>query len=279
MTFDKFIKQESNEGELQEIYLALKSAFEKFEKSWNTVAPYIKQFGCQKFEEFPTISLQSSVMYGLAEETDFGIYLSAILSYLIELQNLFLEETIDIPDSSVLYDHVLDESFSSENASKMLPAIEMIICSVNCKLDCETSIKDYISQQMDLLILTENADFYENAKYKVPLSQDMEMQIIKVTFFDKQFQNQISACELLTALKRFLVRYLMVDALEYITTNDNLTDYLTNEDFSCWPSVSSLEIAKNLFPSGIQVGQTHSVYKLISSRQTSNQPSVSYNCL
>ncbi|CAG8673445.1 14594_t:CDS:2, partial [Gigaspora rosea] len=66
---------------------------------------------------------------------------------------------VPLPTTSNVYGHVLDESFSSENASRMLPALEMLICSINCQIDGETSIKEYISQQMNLTILTENADF------------------------------------------------------------------------------------------------------------------------
>ncbi|RIB14140.1 hypothetical protein C2G38_2196006 [Gigaspora rosea] len=423
MTFDRFIYQESNEGKLQEIFLALKSAFEDFEESCNAVAPHVKRYNCLQFEEFPRISLNSSVMFGLGDDiNDFGIYLWAILSYLIGLQNNFLEETISIPFGSchslkflennaqntpststtqnartsyylqkvdiqhvqpsnfinydgnneilqysqrnleirygedIVYDlyqiemklayqlvfnkflisnnfsafpyygemfsrvftiftnfkdfivqeplpatniDLLDESYSSKNVSKMVPALEMLICSVDCEIDGETSIENYISQQMDLPILTENTDFcgvlrtnlrlkhlislYErvesvkaynfdklNAKYKKALPQYMERQILNVTSFtSSRFLNQIYSCDLLIALKRFLDRYLMVEILEHISTKHKLTSYITNEELSCWPSSNTLNIAKRLFLSEIQVDQTYSVYKLISSRQAS----------
>ncbi|KAF0542090.1 e3 ubiquitin-protein ligase [Gigaspora margarita] len=423
MTFDTFIYQESNEGKLQEIFLALKSAFENFEKSWNAVAPHVKRYNCLQFEEFPRISLKSSVMYGLGDNiNDFGIYLWAILSYLIRLQNNFLKETISIPFGScrslkfletnaqnmpststtqnvrtsyylqtveiqhaqpsnfisydrnneilqysqrnleisygedIVYDlyqiemklahqlifnkflisdnfsafpyygemftrvftiftnlkdfivqeplpatniDLLDESYSSKNASRMVPALEMLICSVNYEIDGETSIENYISQQMDLSILTENTDFcgvlranlrlkhlislYErvesvkaynfdklNAEYKKTLPQYMEKQILNViSFTNSRFLDRIYSCDLLIALERFLDRYLMIEFLEYISTKDKLTSYITNEDLSCWPSRSTLIIAKRLFPHKIQVGQAYSVYKLISSRQAS----------
>ncbi|CAG8448575.1 852_t:CDS:2 [Dentiscutata erythropus] len=437
MTFDNFISQESNNGELQEISLALNSAFKAFAESWNMVVPYVKRYQCLQFETIPQISYSSSVMFGLAEEKDVGIYLCAIISYLTELQNQFLDETIAIPfglcrslkfletnvenipststaqnddgiqyylqtvqiqhaqptnfidyewndkilqysqrnleirygedivfdlyqiekelahqlvfnkflisntfntsfrfpyyeemflrdfniltnfekfvaqeplpiasiNSSDLYNHVLDKLFSSENASRMLPALEMIICNVNFEMNGEISIKGYISQQMNLSIFTENAEFcgmfsadlrlkhlislYEraesmkafsfndiDAKYRKPLSRNMNIQILEVIAFEKQFKNQISACELFIALKRFLARYLMAESLEYISTNDKLINYIIDEDLGCWPSSSSLKIAKYLFPSEIQVGQTYSVYELLSSRQTSNQYSV-----
>ncbi|CAG8735253.1 16784_t:CDS:10, partial [Gigaspora margarita] len=192
---------------------------------------------------------------------------------------------------------LLDESYSSKNASRMVPALEMLICSVNCEIDGETSIENYISQQMDLSILTENTDFcgvlranlrlkhlislYErvesvkaynfdklNAEYKKTLPQYMEKQILNViSFTNSRFLDRIYSCDLLIALERFLDRYLMIEFLEYISTKDKLTSYITNEDLSCWPSRSTLIIAKRLFPHKIQVGQAYSVYKLISSRQ------------
>ncbi|CAG8615607.1 17759_t:CDS:2, partial [Gigaspora rosea] len=359
-----FAKNGNSAGKLQEIFLALKSAFEDFEESWNAVAPHVKRYNCLQFEEFPRISLNSSVMFGLGDDiNDFGIYLWAILSYLIRLQNNFLEETISIPFGSChslkflennaqntpststtqnartsyylqkvdihafpyygeMFSRVftiftnfkdfivqeplpatnidlLDESYSSKNVSKMVPALEMLICSVDCEIDGETSIENYISQQMDLPILTENTDFcgvlrtnlrlkhlislYErvesmkaynfdklNAKYKKALPQYMERQILNVTSFtSSRFLNQIYSCDLLIALKRFLDRYLMVEILEHISTKHKLTSYITNEELSCWPSSNTLNIAKRLFLSEIQVDQTYSVYKLISSRQAS----------
>ncbi|RIB20295.1 hypothetical protein C2G38_2081213 [Gigaspora rosea] len=206
---------------------------------------------------------------------------------------------VPLPTTSNVYGHVLDESFSSENASRMLPALEMLICSINCQIDGETSIKEYISQQMNLTILTENADFcgmfstdlrlkhlislherveskmtytFDNidVKYKEPLSQRMERLILNVVDFENRYQSRISARELLIALKRFLVRYLMVETLVSIPTNDGLTNYIINEDFGCWPLISSLEIAKNLFPPAIRVDQTYSVYELIYFEQISS---------
>ncbi|CAG8751607.1 40619_t:CDS:10 [Gigaspora margarita] len=199
---------------------------------------------------------------------------------------------------------LLDESNSSNNASRIVPALEMLICSIDCKIDGETSIENYISQQMDMSILTENTEFcgvlranlrlkhlislYErvesvkaynfdklNTKYKKALSSYMEKKILNVTSFaNTRSLDRIYSCDLLIALKRFLDRYLMVDSLDYISTENKLTSYITNENFSCWPLSSTLKIAKSLFPSKIQVGQTYSVYKLISSRQASSQSSV-----
>ncbi|CAG8665995.1 28125_t:CDS:2 [Gigaspora margarita] len=220
---------------------------------------------------------------------------------LTDISDFVAQEPLPTANINV-YGHVLDESFSSENASRMLPALEMLICSINCQIDGETSIKDYISQQMDLTILTENADFcgmfstdlrlkhlislYErveramtytfdniDVKYKEPLSQRMERRIINVIDFENRFQNRISACELLTALKRFLVRYLMVESLTSIPTSDELTNYIIDENFGCWPSNNSLEIANNLFPSAIRVDQTFSVYELINFGQISSNSS------
>ncbi|CAG8497455.1 18961_t:CDS:2 [Racocetra fulgida] len=283
MTFDNFINRESNNGELQKIYLALNSTFKKFENAWNIVAPHVKSYECLQFKKFPKISSNSSVMFGLVEGKDAGIYLCAIISYLVELQNQFLGEIIAIPfslclslkflesnvnnnrvqyylqrvqiqharpanfidyerndeilkysqrnleirygediiydlykiemklahqlvfnkclivinntfsksfpyygemfsrnfyvltdfekfvtqeplpianiDMAPLDDYVFDKSFSSENASRMLPTLEMLICSIDRKINNEISIKDYISQQMDLSILTENTEF------------------------------------------------------------------------------------------------------------------------
>ncbi|CAG8583335.1 25854_t:CDS:2 [Dentiscutata erythropus] len=248
MTFEKFINQKSNNGELQE-------TFSMFLRDYYVLSTF---------------------------------------------NNFVTQEPLPIANASVLYGHVFDESFTSESATVMLPALEMLICNVNCRNDGEISVKNYISQKTDLSILTENVKFcgmfsdkvrlkhlislYErmesmktynfdsiDAKYKEPLSQRMRMQLLRHINFEEQFHdNQISAGELLIALKRFLIRYLMIESSENISPEYELTNIINEEDFNCWPSSSSLEVAKKLFPSDIRVGQTYSIYELINSRQTSS---------
>ncbi|CAG8691674.1 8537_t:CDS:1, partial [Scutellospora calospora] len=70
MTFRDFINRESNNGELQEIFKMLHSAFEKFEESWSATKEHVKRYRCQQFNQFPNVSLDSSVTYGLIEEKD-----------------------------------------------------------------------------------------------------------------------------------------------------------------------------------------------------------------
>ncbi|KAF0536664.1 e3 ubiquitin-protein ligase [Gigaspora margarita] len=229
----------------------------------------------------------------------YGEMFTQVFTIFTNFKDLIVQEPLTTANIDLL-----DESYSSNNGIRIVPALEMLICSIDCKIDGETSIENYISQQMDMSILTENTEFcgvlranlrlkhlislYErvesvkaynfdklNVKYKKALSPYMEKKILNVTSFtNTRSLDRIYSCDLLIALKRFLDRYLMVDSLEYISTENKLTNYITNEKFSCWPLSSTLKIAKSLFPSKIQVGQTYSVYKLISSRQASSQSSV-----
>ncbi|CAG8450066.1 601_t:CDS:10, partial [Dentiscutata heterogama] len=116
-TFREFIDNESYDDEKNEIYDYLSSTFEEFAKAWNTVIDKVKYYQCHQLPATkPQINLSSPIVFGLVEPKDTGVYLCAILEYLIGLQNNFLQEVAEInPGTCNSLKFLEDGSFSSEN--------------------------------------------------------------------------------------------------------------------------------------------------------------------
>jgi hypothetical protein len=114
-TFQDFINEESR-GE-EEIFKSLTSNFNDFAKAWNSVIGDVDQFQCHDLPiPKPKINLRSPISLALVEPKDSGVFLCAILEYLIGLQNNFLQEVLSIPIGSSYALKFLEEPyFSAEN--------------------------------------------------------------------------------------------------------------------------------------------------------------------
>ncbi|CAG8500146.1 9201_t:CDS:10 [Diversispora eburnea] len=105
-TFREFIEDESNEdSDLLDL------AFQDFAKAWNLVIGHVKTYQCHDLppQDKPKIKYDSPIVFGLIEPKDSGIYICAILEYLINLQNRFIQEVIDIPSGTSLSLKFMDE--------------------------------------------------------------------------------------------------------------------------------------------------------------------------
>ncbi|KAF0407966.1 e3 ubiquitin-protein ligase [Gigaspora margarita] len=91
ITFDQFIYKEVDKADLNKM-------FKRFEKSWNAIIDKVYQ--CHKLGEKQRMSRNMPIVLGLVEVNDFGIYLCAILEYLIGIQNNFLLDVMNIPPDS-----------------------------------------------------------------------------------------------------------------------------------------------------------------------------------
>uniref|UniRef100_U9UXQ3 RZ-type domain-containing protein n=1 Tax=Rhizophagus irregularis (strain DAOM 181602 / DAOM 197198 / MUCL 43194) TaxID=747089 RepID=U9UXQ3_RHIID len=110
MNFRQFIEKESNGGENDEIFNSLNTAFNDFKLGWNTVMPFVKRYQCHELpNDKPTMGYNLPVIFGLLEQKDAGIFLCAILYHLIEIQNRFLQEVIEIPPGTCKSLKFLDE--------------------------------------------------------------------------------------------------------------------------------------------------------------------------
>ncbi|RIB24397.1 hypothetical protein C2G38_684302 [Gigaspora rosea] len=94
MTFQQFIINESNSDETRKI---LNKAFANFTDSWNKLIPYIQRFQCHILPSMPKMHDNIPVVFGLLEPVNESLYLCAIIDFLIQLQNKFLSEVIEIP--------------------------------------------------------------------------------------------------------------------------------------------------------------------------------------
>ncbi|CAJ0628335.1 12323_t:CDS:10 [Entrophospora sp. SA101] len=118
MTFRNFINNESNGGVIQETYKMLEDAFNEFSLAWNAVSEQVKIYRCEEFKSgIPKINLDCPIVFGLVEEKDTGIYICAIINYLVRLQNDFLQEIMVTPSESLKF---LEEPSSQVNVKSTL---------------------------------------------------------------------------------------------------------------------------------------------------------------
>ncbi|CAB4393294.1 unnamed protein product [Rhizophagus irregularis] len=107
MTFHEFIKKESADDNE---YANLKSLFEEFAFSWNYIINYIFEYQCKELPHNKLImNLDLPVIFGLVEQKDNGIYLCAIVDFLIKLHNEFLDNIIAIPIGKCEYLKFLED--------------------------------------------------------------------------------------------------------------------------------------------------------------------------
>ncbi|RIB04310.1 hypothetical protein C2G38_2222712 [Gigaspora rosea] len=97
-TFDEFIQDESK-NEHFDTFISLKTSYVEFEKSWNAIADNVRRYQCHDIEPHK-LTNNNPVVFGLIEAKDSGIYLCAIIEYLVNIQNRFLEDVISIPDET-----------------------------------------------------------------------------------------------------------------------------------------------------------------------------------
>jgi hypothetical protein len=138
MDFRQFIEQESNDGRNDEIFSSLNAAFENFKRGWNTVMPFVDRYQCHELpDDKPVMGYNLPVIFALVEPKDAGIFLCAVLDYLINLQNQFLQEVIEIPPGTCKSLRFLDEiAFDvGLSTSKTEPVIPNGYCLRSIHLD------------------------------------------------------------------------------------------------------------------------------------------------
>ncbi len=71
----------------------LESLFHNFAEAWNSIRGKVKRYGCREFH-IPVMDIETSLALCLVEPRDQGIYITAILDYLANLQNSFIEDVV-----------------------------------------------------------------------------------------------------------------------------------------------------------------------------------------
>ncbi|CAG8475156.1 3381_t:CDS:10, partial [Racocetra persica] len=97
LTFQQFIVDESKDDESGTTEEFLNAAFNSFADSWNRLTPHVKRYQCKELpQEMPKIDNKTSIIYGLYEPTDESLYLCATIEFLVQLQNDFLNDIIEV---------------------------------------------------------------------------------------------------------------------------------------------------------------------------------------
>ncbi|GES90916.1 hypothetical protein GLOIN_2v1785271 [Rhizophagus clarus] len=177
MSFIKFINRESNDGNNEEVFNNLKTAFDGFKLGWNTVISSVDRYQCHELpDDKPVIGDDSPVVFGLVEQKDSGIFLCAILYYLINIQNKFLQEVIEIPPGTCKSLKFLDEpTFDFESpTSKTKPEIPNGYCLQPMYLDYVRSV-NIINFEWDDDILT-----YSQRNLAIARGEDIVYDLTKI---------------------------------------------------------------------------------------------------
>ncbi|RIB14050.1 hypothetical protein C2G38_2144250 [Gigaspora rosea] len=100
MTFRQFILNESDSDDTGETHRILNKAFANFANSWNKLTPYIERYQCHLLPSMPKMHDNLPVVFGLLEPINESLFLCAVIDFLVQLQNKFLSEVIEIPSKT-----------------------------------------------------------------------------------------------------------------------------------------------------------------------------------
>ncbi|KAF0485179.1 e3 ubiquitin-protein ligase [Gigaspora margarita] len=100
MTFRQFILNESDSDGTGETRRTLDKVFVNFADSWNQMIPYINRFQCHTLPQMPKMHDNIPIVFGLLEPVNESMFLCAIIDFLVQLQNTFLNEVIEIPSKT-----------------------------------------------------------------------------------------------------------------------------------------------------------------------------------
>ncbi|PKY50617.1 hypothetical protein RhiirA4_530802 [Rhizophagus irregularis] len=176
MTFHEFIKKESVDDSE---YINLKSLFEEFAVSWNSVISHINQYQSKEFFDKPYMTLDLPVIFGLVEQKDSGIYLCAIVEFLIKLHNEFLNDVKTIPiEKCKSFNIIKDFSWNYLNSKTYF-----IVLTVTQALD-----NNFINYEWSDKILKYNQRNLDRKDINFIFDlQKIEMKLVKKLVFDKVY--------------------------------------------------------------------------------------------
>ncbi|RUS21992.1 hypothetical protein BC937DRAFT_90712 [Endogone sp. FLAS-F59071] len=89
LTFRLFIEQQHDNQ-------ALEANFDQFAYAWNSIRSHITGYQCHDFESIPMIDREMPITFAILREEDESIYMLAVLDYLVNIQNDFLNETNNV---------------------------------------------------------------------------------------------------------------------------------------------------------------------------------------
>ncbi|RIB12125.1 hypothetical protein C2G38_2201522 [Gigaspora rosea] len=185
-----------------------------------------------------------------------------------------------------------------ENPKELLSTLEIIFCFLKRTSgeDCNILITDYISKWMKLAVLKKNNSSYDlltrsrlqlkhvvalyelieeyvaevvlsciPLKYQNKLNESMKLEIMDAIDIERTVSSKfikIPAEAFVTALKRFIVRYL--STVCKISESDPLSIYLVDdESLECWPDYVSIEVLQDKFPKTLLVSHAYDAYQFV----------------
>ncbi|CAG8439539.1 3367_t:CDS:10 [Acaulospora colombiana] len=113
-TFRDFFNKESETSNIDSVN-TLNKAFQEFEEAWNVVIEDVDRYQCHTLEHKPKMNQDRRLIMGLMEPEDDGVYLCAIIEYLVSLQNEFLQEIMVIPPGTCRSLKFLEESLEAKS--------------------------------------------------------------------------------------------------------------------------------------------------------------------
>ncbi|CAB4390856.1 unnamed protein product [Rhizophagus irregularis] len=177
MTFHEFIKKESVDNSE---YINLKSLFEEFSFSWNSVISHINQYQSKEFFDKPYMTLDLPVIFGLVEQKDSGIYLYAIVEFLIKLHNEFLNNVMTIPiEKCKSLNFIKDFSWNYLNSKTYFNVLTVVQALDNNFINYEWNDKILRYNQRNL-------DMKKDVEFIFDL-QKIEMKLAKKLVFNKVY--------------------------------------------------------------------------------------------
>ncbi|PKK71632.1 hypothetical protein RhiirC2_849031 [Rhizophagus irregularis] len=177
MTFHEFIKKESVDNSE---YINLKSLFEEFLFSWNSVISHINQYQSKEFFDKPYMTLDLPVIFGLVEQKDSGIYLYAIVEFLIKLHNEFLNNVMTIPiEKCKSLNFIKDFSWNYLNSKTYFNVLTVVQALDNNFINYEWNDKILRYNQRNL-------DMKKDVEFIFDL-QKIEMKLAKKLVFNKVY--------------------------------------------------------------------------------------------
>ncbi|GBC14826.2 hypothetical protein GLOIN_2v432849 [Rhizophagus irregularis DAOM 181602=DAOM 197198] len=186
MSFHEFIKKESVD---EKEYINLKSLFEEFAFGWNSVISHINQYQSEVDKPFMTLDLP--VIFGLVEQKDGGVYLCAIVEFLIKLHNEFLNDVMAIPiEKCKSFNFIKDFSWNCLNSKIYFTTSTVTQTQEKNFINYEWSDKilKYNQRNQRNLNIEDNVDFiFDLQKIEIKLARKLILYKIYFEMENNQF--------------------------------------------------------------------------------------------
>ncbi|CAB5384514.1 unnamed protein product [Rhizophagus irregularis] len=167
-----------------------KSLFEEFAFGWNSVISHINQYQSEVDKPF-IMTLDLPVIFGLVEQKDGGVYLCAIVEFLIKLHNEFLNDVMAIPiEKCKSFNFIKDFSWNCLNSKIYFTTSTVTQTQEKNFINYEWSDKilKYNQRNQRNLNIEDNVDFiFDLQKIEIKLARKLILYKIYFEMENNQF--------------------------------------------------------------------------------------------